>query len=162
MPPSRPLQTACRMDLYSQAEMLGILTQFVDGQGQTRVTDEAALKIIIDALPARSTRRLIEGPVVIRSDRPSEIKLSPAAKLPLHWQITAGRRAIAAGEADSRTVRWPGDLLPGVYRLQLTDAASVEEEAPLIVAPPKACGGDFDRDWLLAAQLYGVRSSRNW
>ena len=51
MPRSRPVQTACRMDLYSQARTLGILTQFVDGQGQTRITDEAALKIIIDALP---------------------------------------------------------------------------------------------------------------
>ena len=33
---------------------------------------------------------------------------------------------------------------------------------PLIVAPAKAFGGDFDRCWLLAVQLYGVRSARNW
>src|SRR5206468_3444384 len=31
-----------------------------------------------------------------------------------------------------------------------------------MVAPPKAFGGDFDRCWLLAVQLYGVRSARNW
>ena len=36
------------------------------------------------------------------------------------------------------------------------------EEAPLMVAPPRAFGGDFDRCWLLAVQLYGVRSARNW
>ena len=33
---------------------------------------------------------------------------------------------------------------------------------PLIVAPARAFGGDFDRCWLLAVQLYGVRSARNW
>ncbi len=30
------------------------------------------------------------------------------------------------------------------------------------MAPPRAFGGDFDRCWLLAVQLYGVRSERNW
>jgi 4-alpha-glucanotransferase len=44
----------------------------------------------------------------------------------------------------------------------LTDASSVTEEAPLIVAPPRAFDGDFDRCWLLAVQLYGIRSARNW
>jgi 4-alpha-glucanotransferase len=44
----------------------------------------------------------------------------------------------------------------------LTDASSFTEEAPLIVAPPRAFDGDFDRSWLLAVQLYGVRSTRNW
>ncbi len=57
---------------------------------------------------------------------------------------------------------WPPDLPEGSYRLQLTDASSFTEEAPLIVAPPRAFGGDFDRGWLLAVQLYGIRSARNW
>ena len=30
------------------------------------------------------------------------------------------------------------------------------------MAPPGAFGGDFDRCWLLAVQLYSVRSARNW
>ena len=30
------------------------------------------------------------------------------------------------------------------------------------MAPPSAFDGDFDRGWLLAVQLYGVRSTRNW
>jgi len=150
------------MDLYRQAQTLGILTQFVDGQGQTRVTDESALKIIIGALPGRTPRHFLEATVVIRPDRPSETELPPSAKLPLRWQIMAGARAIAEGEVDSRAIHWPPHLPVGVYRLKLTDAASVAEEVPLIVAPPKAFSGDFDRGWLLAVQLYGVRSARNW
>jgi len=60
-----------------------------------------------------------------------------------------------------RVIVWPSDLPEGSYRLQLTDASSFTEEAPLIVAPPRAFDGDFDRGWLLAVQLYGVRSARN-
>src|SRR5690242_8334363 len=134
-PRSRPVQTACRMDLYSQARTLGILTQFVDGQGQTRVTDEAALKIIIDALPARTERHFVEGSVVIRPGEASQTELSPAAKLPLRWTITAGSRVIGEGEADGRTIHWPQALPTGAYRLRLTDATSASEDVPLIVAP---------------------------
>src|ERR1700743_2826283 len=102
MPSSRFVQTACRMDLYSQAQNLGILTQFVDGQGQTRVTDEAALKIIIDALSARTERPLVDGPVVIRPGDPPHTELPAAAKLPVRWAIMAGRRVIGEGETDGR------------------------------------------------------------
>ena len=74
----------------------------------------------------------------------------------------AGDRVIAEGEALDRTVAWPADLPVGSYRLHLSDASGFTEQAPLIVAPPRAFGGDFDRCWLLAVQLYGVRSARNW
>src|SRR5207302_5181929 len=50
----------------------------------------------------------------------------------------------------------------GVYQALLADAASVTEEVPLISAPQRTFAGDFDRGWLLAVQLYGVRSIRNW
>ena len=69
---------------------------------------------------------------------------------------------IAEGEASDRVIAWPMDLPSGVYRLQLTDASSVTEDVPLIAAPERAFGGDFDRCWLLAVQLYSVRSARNW
>ena len=45
---------------------------------------------------------------------------------------------------------------------KLTDASSATEDVPLIAAPERAFGGDFDRCWLLAVQLYSVRSARNW
>ena len=57
---------------------------------------------------------------------------------------------------------WPPDLPEGSYRLHLTDASGCSDDVPLIVAPERAFGGDFDRCWLLAVQLYGVRSARNW
>ena len=50
------------MDLFTKAKELGIQTEFVDGQGHRHVTDIKALKIIVDALPARTPRRLLETP----------------------------------------------------------------------------------------------------
>jgi 4-alpha-glucanotransferase len=150
------------MDLYTRASDLGIQTEFLDGQGHRRVTDSAALKIILDALPARIPHPLLDGPVVVRSGRPARTELKQAATFPLRWKILAGLKVIAEGKTGKRNIAWPPDLPEGSYRLHLTDAAGVTEEAPLIVAPPKAYRGDFDRCWLLAVQLYGIRSARNW
>ena len=148
------------MDLFAQAEAQGIQTEFLDGQGHRRVTDAAALKIILDALPPQAPGPLVGHPVVVRSGRPSRTEL-PAAKLPLAWKIVAGSGVIAQGESSDHAIDWPTDLPPGVYRLQVSDAAT-SEDVPLISAPERAFGGEFDRCWLLAVQLYGVRSGRNW
>jgi 4-alpha-glucanotransferase len=150
------------MDLYTRAKDLGIQTEFMDGQGHRHVTDTAALRIILDALPARIPTRFLKQAVVIRSGLPARTELDQAATLPLRWKIVAGLKVIAEGETANGVIVWPPGLPDGSYRLHLTDAAALTEEAPLIVAPPRAFGGDFDRCWLLAVQLYGVRSERNW
>jgi 4-alpha-glucanotransferase len=150
------------MDLFTKAKELGIQTEFIDGQGHRHVTDEAALKIILDALPVRVPSRFLPGAVVARTGQPSRTELNEAATLPLRWKIVAGIKVIAQGETRHRIITWPSDLPEGSYRLKLTDASGFTEQVPLIVAPPRAYGGDFDRGWLLAVQLYGVRSARNW
>jgi 4-alpha-glucanotransferase len=149
------------MDLFTKAKERGIQTEFIDGQGHRHVTDPAALKIILDALPVRLPHRFLKGAVAIRSGQPSRTELQ-AATFPLRWKIVAGLKVIAQGETRDRGIAWPSDLPVGAYRLHLTDAAAVTEEVPLIVAPQQAFGGDFDRCWLLAVQLYGIRSTRNW
>ncbi|HEY3030017.1 MAG TPA: 4-alpha-glucanotransferase, partial [Bradyrhizobium sp.] len=150
------------MDLYTKAKNLGIQTEFLDGQGHRHVTDAEALKVILDALPVRKPYRFLEQAVVIRSGRPARTELGHAATFPLRWKIVAGLKVIAEGEIHDGVIVWPEDLPVGSYRLHLTDALSLTEEAPLIVAPPRAFDGDSDRCWLLAVQLYGVRSARNW
>ena len=150
------------MDLFAKAKELGIQTEFIDGQGHRHVTGESALRIIIDALPVRTPSRFLDQAVVVRSGRPARTELSQAATLPLRWKIVAGLKVIAEGETGNGTIVWPTELPVGSYRLQLVDASSLTEELPLLVAPPRAFGGDFDRCWLLAVQLYSVRSARNW
>ena len=99
---------------------------------------------------------------MVRSGRPARTELGAAARLPVDWKIVAGLELIAEGRVNDRLIAWPDNLPDGSYRLHLTDAAACAEEVPLIVAPPRAFGGDFERCWLLAVQLYGVRSARNW
>src|SRR4029453_7704532 len=122
----------------------------------------AALKIILDALPPQATRRLLAGPVVLRSGLPGKSELSQSATLPVQWKIVAGDKVTAKGEAPGSPIVWPDNLPQGIYQAHLADAASVTEEVPLISAPRRTFVGDFDRGWLLAVQLYGVRSIRNW
>jgi 4-alpha-glucanotransferase len=157
------------MDLFSRAKGLGIQTEFVDGQGHRHVTDAVALKIILDALPVRAPYRFLGEAVVIRSGEPARTELKEGAALPVRWKIVGDSRVIAEGktgdrqsDTGDRTIVWPAGLPEGSYRVHLTDASSFTEEAPLMVAPPRAYRGDFDRGWLLAVQLYGVRSARNW
>jgi 4-alpha-glucanotransferase len=150
------------MDLFTKAAELGIQTEFIDGQGHRHVTDAAALEIILNALPVRAPHRFLDRPVVLRSGQPSRTEFREAVTLPLRWKIVADLKVIAQGETGDRTITWPDDLPIGSYRLQLSGACLLSDEVPLIVAPPKAFDGDFDGTWILAVQLYGVRSSRNW
>jgi 4-alpha-glucanotransferase len=150
------------MDLFSKAAELGIQTEFIDGQGHRHVTEAAALEIILNALPVRTSHRFLDRPVVLRPGQPSRTGLREAVTSPVEWKIVAGLKVIAQGETRDRTITWPANLPLGSYRLHLTDASLLSEEVPFIVAPPKAFGGEFDRTWILAVQLYGVRSPRNW
>jgi 4-alpha-glucanotransferase len=150
------------MDLFTKAAELGIQTEFIDGQGHRHVTEAAALEIILNALPVLAPHRFLDRPVVLRQGQPARTEFRDAVTLPLRWKIVAGLKVIAQGETRDRVIAWPVDLPVGSYRLHLTDASLLSEELPFIVAPPKAFGGEFDRSWILAVQLYGVRSSRNW
>ncbi|QIG94002.1 MULTISPECIES: 4-alpha-glucanotransferase [unclassified Bradyrhizobium] len=153
------------MDLYAKAQTLGIQTEYIDGSGHRRVTTREALTAILDALPPQPPRRIVADPVVIRAGHGTRdggrTQLSEAAQLPVRWKIMNGTGVLAQGETRERSVTWPSGLGEGVHRLQLSDASG-SEELPLLVAPEGAFGGEFDRCWVIAVQLYGVRSSRNW
>ncbi|MDH2386292.1 4-alpha-glucanotransferase [Bradyrhizobium sp. CER78] len=149
------------MDLYAKAHTLGIQTEYIDGSGHRRVTTPEALTAILAALPPHTPRRIVIDPVVVRGGHGGQTQLSEAAQLPVQWKLTNGSAVLAQGEAHARSVTWPAGLPEGVHRLQLSDASG-SEELPLLVAPDGAFGGAFDRCWVIAVQLYGVRSARNW
>ena len=150
------------MDLYAKAAELGIQTGFHDGQGQWHTTDAAALEIILNALPVRAPRRFLDHVVALPAGEGGRTQLTEAATSPLKWEVWDGDHLVAEGSANGQEIVWPSDLPIGVHRLRLADVSLYAEEAALVVAPGKAYAGTFDRTWMLAVQLYGLRSERNW
>ena len=98
------------------------------------MTDPAALKIILEALPPQAPGPLVGHPVVVRSGRPSRTELTAAATLPVQWKIVTGKELIAKGDTSDRAIEWPTELPLGIYRLQVSDADNTED-VPLISAP---------------------------
>lgn len=150
------------MDLLAQARIKGVQSEFVDALGKLRVTDPVALKSILDALPEKRVYRFVSGPVVVRALGHPRTELATIGAPPLQWKIAGNGNVIAQGATREPVITWPAGLPLGYHRLTLTDADGASEEVPMIVAPERAFGGDFDRGWLLAVQLYSVRSNRNW
>ena len=150
------------MDVFEKASELGITAEFVDGQGQRHRTDPAALQIIVDAMPVRAPNRFTAGVVALRTGEAKSLHIGDSAALPLSWVIACEQGEVAAGQSSDRTIHWPESLAVGSYRLTLTDALGISEQVPLLVGPRRAHVPDLDRSWILAAQLYGVRSPRNW
>ena len=150
------------MDLLAQARIKGVQSEFIDALGKLRVTAPEALKSILDALPEKRVYRFVSGPVVVRALGHPRTELASVGAPPLQWKIVGNGNVIAAGETREPVIAWPAGLALGYHRLTLTDAGGASEDVPMIVAPERCFGGDFDRGWLLAVQLYSVRSDRNW
>src|SRR5689334_17949909 len=150
------------MDLLAQARIKGVQSEFVDALGKLRVTAPEALKSILEALPEKRVYRFVSGPVVVRALGHPRTELVAVGTPPLQWKVVGNGNVIAQGETRDPVIAWPDGMPLGYHRLTLTDAGGVSEEVPMIVAPERAFGGDFDRGWLLAVQLYSVRSNRNW
>jgi 4-alpha-glucanotransferase len=156
------------MDLLAQARIKGVQSEFVDALGKLRVTDPVALKSILDALPEKRVYHFVSGPVVVRALGHPRTELATTGATPLTWKITGNAHitgnadVIAQGETREPVIAWPEGLPLGYHRLTLADADGVTEDVPMIVAPERAFGGNFDRGWLLAVQLYSIRSGRNW
>ncbi|HEY0218499.1 MAG TPA: 4-alpha-glucanotransferase [Afipia sp.] len=148
------------MDLSEKAVRSGVNPIFIDGNGQSHEADPQALQSVLDALGNPVANRIFDGPYVARANggAPSldlSSILSHLSSLELQDELGAvlGKSGSAHGKLD---------IDSGLYRLRATDVQGVSDDAALIVAPEKAFGGDFDRRWLLAVQLYGIRSQRNW
>ncbi|MFC0240076.1 4-alpha-glucanotransferase [Rhodopseudomonas telluris] len=150
------------MDLFTKAAELGIQTEFFDGQGHRHVTPPAALQIILDAMPAGADHPLLEHIAVIRDGDRMRPRLRADVAEPVAWKIVAGDATLASGTTSDRNLDLPADLPTGSYLLQLADAAGHTEDTSLLVAPAAAYRGDFRRSWIVAVQLYGLRSARNW
>jgi len=142
------------MDLSEELSRYGIEASFTDGNGHIHTIDEQTFHHVAEALgdaPSLST------PIVMRCADGADRHHLVTRLSHLHeWRIFDADGRLILSFADARDAR----LSFGVYRLRGQHNGVVESS--LIVAPERAYDAAFERRWLLAAQLYGVRSRTNW
>jgi len=138
---------------------------YIDARGQRRQTAPAVIMALARALGIEGIQN--EAPprrvIALRAGEPPIVPLVGMAGS-RRWQLFQASQAIASGETTAPFINLPSTLPIGSYRLVVDDA--VASELLVIVAPREACQPllfrDGGRAWLLAVQLYGIRSSRNW
>ncbi|MGE5792443.1 MAG: malto-oligosyltrehalose synthase, partial [Bacteroidota bacterium] len=149
-----------------------------------------AAEAALAAEEATRWRRVLPAVMVVRADRlPSRVRLTLPAALDdarLAWRVHEESGAEHGGElvpgalpvlesaapADgtahyaARELALPVTPPPGYHRLEILHGGAALAAMPLIVvppqcyAPPALAGGG--RVWGVTAQLYAVRSERNW
>ena len=150
------------MDKCVEAVRLGIETSFIDATGQHRSIDPSGLQILIESVPPKIDHSLLSEPLICREGSMSRADIAERAELPIKWRISdSNGQEIAGGISYERTLTI-ATLAFGRYRLRIADAAGVHDEINLICVPARAFEGNFQRVWILAVQLYGIRSSRSW
>jgi len=175
--------------LKELADALGIVGEYVDQTGETRVTNDetrrallsamgveastaADLRHALDDVRANARRRRLDAVRVVRLDDPTARALSVRASPGLSWRLEVQSET---GEVVERSGVWDEPafreiVLPelplGYHRVRLFAGESVDEQT-LIIVPPRCVtpsdllGGDA-RTFGITANLYTVQSGTNW
>lgn len=149
------------LDIQAEARRAGVLPDYYDARGQLQQVPFETLKRILGALP-RSSELAIQ-PVVQRIGAGPARVASSSREEGMHWVLLLGSDVAGEGRIAGDGIELPDNLATGIYRLDVLDeSGSINSSRPVLVVPHTAFQGEFDRVWVLALQLYSVRSARNW
>jgi len=144
-----------QLDVQTEARAAGILTEYHDARGQHRHVPVEVLERVIAALPTPGPDAA--APIVLRTDAEvANFSLGLGAEQ--RWGVSEGDRCMAQGCGPIRGLQ----LRIGVFRLDVDPSDSLRVSRTIVVAPAMAFQGEFDRVWVLAVQLYSLRSDSNW
>ena len=149
--------------LVARAAKLGIDSEYFDAHGKRQVVSDDALQKLAEALGG-DQRNEGAGPspaLIWRQGRTTHLDVPNGVFA--CWKVMDGQKSIASGEGHSLAL--PADVPLGIFQLLLEIDGSETRRSTLIVAPEQAYQLDdagADRIWVLAVQLYAVRSRRNW
>lgn len=152
-------------DLAAQAENWGIERSFTDALGRYREVEPEALARIVDALS--SAGRDFKANTVWRGGERRPVLVPADVE---RWRLCDQSDAIVAeGRRDNDQANIAGFLpnLPfGTYRLEALEAGSAARLVQHLIVTPRQSyqpnTATADRTWILAVQLYAVRSRHNW
>jgi 4-alpha-glucanotransferase len=147
-------------ELIRRAADLGIEPEFFDARGVRRVVGAETLRRLVEALAGKGARPHPAPPLIWRQGR-TEFLHVPGLHENARWRLIAHADESASGTAQDGLLRIADTTAPGAYRLEIEG----RDPAQLLVAPDSAYQLDesgAQRIWVLAVQLYAVRSQRNW
>lgn len=150
------------MDILVEARLSGVLPDYYDARGIHQRVPYDALRRVLDALPRLDSDPAAQ-PIVHRlGSGPIRIQLQ-GGHAGVRWRLVDRARVVSEGTSADAQVSLPDALPAGRYQLDvLGDDDRVQSSRPLLAVPPQAFQGEFDRVWVLAVQLYSLRSDRNW
>jgi 4-alpha-glucanotransferase len=144
--------------LAEVAAHCGVDAAYVDAFDRQQAVSDETLRHLIDAVGEPVDRAL--PPIVVRPGKAEPIRLSSSGKLAWTLQSADGN-AVASDVTANGALTLPVGLT-GSYRLMLEDG----RDCAVLAAPAHTYQPPFfargKRGWILAVQLYGIRTSRNW
>ena len=169
-------------ELRRVADLIGIQTRHVDALGVWHEPGEETLAALIAAFglpadPQQAADRLAGeqaaapfglAPVQIVAQEAPDPLLSlrlPQCTRSVEWLCRFEDGSQSSGQSDGAALHLPPHLPLGYHRLALTDGA-LTTDIELIVAPASCHLPDGlqpgQRSWGVTAQLYGLRTGRDW
>jgi 4-alpha-glucanotransferase len=152
--------------LAARAAEWGLEADYYDARGTHRTVPDHALRRLLASLdsPYAAAPRNVARTLIWRRGHTQSIDVDDGESA-ASWRLTRAACELATGALRRGRFELPDHVPPGAFRLAWSAADGAPQgEATLIVAPPTAWQLDegAQRSWLLAVQLYGVRSRRNW
>jgi 4-alpha-glucanotransferase len=149
------------VDVSDLAARYGIATDYFDAFGHRRTVPAETLARVVAAIcPPGPVQRRLPATIVARHGRENRVAL-PNSSGGVAWEVRSAGQTIANGTGDHAVLGIP----PGTFDFCIAAAdGGWQEHATLLVAPETTFQGEDPaaRWWVLAVQLYGVRSRRNW
>jgi len=145
------------------ADSLGIEQYYFDVWGTPRTVSDETMARLRAALTPRNGATAAHPPIVLLrrgAPAPSELSTLPEGA---SWRLISepGGTTVAEGIAENGRCDLPDGLPLGPHLLNVEGKPALR----LLVAPAAAYQGEAtgpEKVWLLAVQLYAVRSRRNW
>jgi 4-alpha-glucanotransferase len=152
--------------VVARAAHWGLETEYRDAFGQLRSVEPQILAKLLASIAAggQMPERMLPRTVIVRGGVGRIVRLAAAEDRPVRWDIWSEQRKVAQGEGTSPSLQLPEGLANGAFTLHVA-ATGTSDTATLVVGPRTAYQGPDtapQRMWVLAAQLYGVRSLGNW
>ncbi|MDA8445333.1 malto-oligosyltrehalose synthase [Paracidovorax valerianellae] len=147
--------------LRQRAQLAGIALHYTSFWGEHREVPATVIERALDAMGEHADTTAVPSAVLVTHGTASDVPLEAEGPWRLFTAETAERTLVCEGHGT--TAQLPASLEMGYYALQ---AAGSAKERLVIVAPEHCWSPEplrqGERWWGLSAQLYALRSERNW